>query len=178
VRWLTRLLDVRPAADARQAAVAHEAHVVVAGYGVAGVELCQALRTCGVPYVVVDLNPDNVHRAASRGEPAFYGDVTSPEILEAVGAPRAREMVILINDPAAAERAVKAARELAPALHIVVRSRYVGDIAPLLAAGASHVVPAELEAAVEIVAQVLVRHGVGAGRLSAELSRVRQRREE
>ena len=178
VRWLTRLLDVRPAAEAREASAAAEDHVVVAGYGVAGEELCRALRECGVPYVIVDLNPKNVHRAAAAGEPAFYGDVTSPEILEAVGAPRARELVILINDPPAAEAAVKAARHLVPSLHIVVRSRYVGDIAPLLAAGASHVVPAELEAAVEVVAQVLVRHGVGPGRLSTMIARVRERRDE
>jgi CPA2 family monovalent cation:H+ antiporter-2 len=152
--------------------------VIVAGYGVAGEELCQALRGCGIPYVVVDLNPQNVHRAAAQGEPAFFGDITGPEILEAVGAPRAKELVVLINDPTAAERTVKAARQLAPSLHIVVRSRYVGDVAPLLAAGASHVVPAELEAAVEVVAQVLARHEVGAGRLGAELARMRQRREE
>ena len=44
--------------------------------------------------------------------------------------------------------------------------------------GASHVVPAELEAAVEVVAQVLARHEVGPGRVSAEIARVRQRREE
>ncbi|HEX5137050.1 MAG TPA: cation:proton antiporter, partial [Planctomycetota bacterium] len=177
IRWLTRLLEVRPAADA-SAAEKCESHVIVAGYGVAGEELCQALKTCGVPYVIVDLNPQNVHRAASRGEPAFFGDVTGPEILEAVGAHRARELVVLINDPTAAERAVKAARTLAPSLHIVVRSRYVGDIAPLLAAGASHVVPAELEAAVEVVAQVLARHGAGASRLGAEIARIRGRREE
>jgi monovalent cation:H+ antiporter-2, CPA2 family len=177
LRWLTRLLDV-PADEARAAAAASESHVIVAGYGVAGEELCRALRDCQIPYVIVDLNPRNVHRAAARGEPAFFGDVTGPEILDAVGARRAKELVILINDPAAAERTVKAARQLAPALHIVVRSRYVGDIAPLLKAGASHVVPAELEAAVEIVAQVLARHQVGPGRLSAELARVRERREE
>ncbi len=178
VRWLTRLLDVRPAAEAREAAAARDGHVIIAGYGVAGEELSRALRACGIPYMIVDLNPTNVHKAAERGEPAFFGDLTSPEILEAIGAPRARELVILINDPAAAERAVKAARRLAPALHIVVRSRYVGDIAPLLAAGASHVVPAELEAAVEVIARVLARHGVGPGQLSAEVARVRERREE
>jgi CPA2 family monovalent cation:H+ antiporter-2 len=177
IRWLTRLLDVRPAVDAAAAADC-DAHVIVAGYGVAGEELCAALKANGVPYVIVDLNPHNVHRAASRGEPAFFGDVTGPEILEAIGAHRATEFVVLINDPTAAERAVKAARQLSPSLHIVVRSRYVGDIAPLLAAGASHVVPAELEAAVEVVAQVLARHDVGPGRVSAEIARVRQRREE
>lgn len=178
VRWLNRLLAVRPAAEARAAVASIEDHVIVAGYGVAGEELCRSLKACGVAYVVVDLNPENVHRAASRGEPAFFGDLTSAEILEAVGATRARELVILINDPAAAESAVRAARQLAPVLHIVVRSRYVGDILPLLAAGASHVVPAELEAAVEVVAQVLARHGVGAERLSAEIAQVRQRRVE
>jgi CPA2 family monovalent cation:H+ antiporter-2 len=178
VRWLTRLLDVRPAADARTAAQTWRDHVIVAGYGVAGEELCRALRACEIPYVVVDLNPQNVHRAVAAGEPAYYGDVTSHEILEAIGAPHARELVILINDPSAAEAAVKAARALSPTLHIVVRSRYVGDIAPLLAAGASHVVPAELEAAAEVVARVLNRHDVSPGKLSKEIARVRERREE
>jgi len=175
IRAITRLLGVRDAVDAESSEAAKRDHVVIAGYGVTGQELAHALREAGVPYVVLDLNPDNVRRAQRDGEPAYFGDVTSDEVLRHVGADRAREIVIAVNDPSAAERAVASARRAAPRVPILVRARYVADVAGMAAAGASEVVPAEIEAAVEIAARVLRRHGIEGDRLRDRLARIRAR---
>jgi CPA2 family monovalent cation:H+ antiporter-2 len=157
-RWLTRLLGVESVAEAAERGVGWRGHVIVAGYGVAGQELTRALRTCGgVPYVVVELNPANVQAAKEAGDPAVYGDVTSPEVLEHLGIETARELVVVINDPDAVFRAVHAVRQAAPNLHIVVRSRYLADVPLLEAAGASLVVPEEAEAARVIADRVIDR---------------------
>lgn len=175
---LTRRLGIRPAEDVREGLPPPRDHVIVAGYGVAGRELARSLRECGVDYVVVDLNPANVHRASALGEPAYFGDVTSPEVLGHLGAARAREIVIVINDPGAAERALRAVRRVAPHSHVLVRSRYLADVEPLLAAGASEVVPAEIEATVEIAERVLGRHAVDPDRMRVQIERIRARRSE
>ncbi|MFQ5913427.1 MAG: cation:proton antiporter [Nitrospinota bacterium] len=175
IRALTLLLRVRTAEDAVKRVRAWTDHVIIAGYGLAGQELARSLRESGIPYVIVDLNPENVRRATAGGEPVYFGDVTSPEVLEHLGAAHARELVIVINDPAAAERAVQAARRIAPNLHILVRTLYLADVGGLLASGASQVIPAELEAAVHVASRVLTRHGVEDGMIEAQVSRLRDR---
>ena len=90
----------------------------------------------------------------------------------------ARELVIVINDPAATERAIRAARRVAPDLYILARANYAADIESLLRAGASEVVSAELEVSAEITSRVLGRHHVRRAQVETELSRIRERRED
>jgi CPA2 family monovalent cation:H+ antiporter-2 len=169
---LSSVLGVQ-GADEADAKGRRQDHVIIAGYGVTGRELARALRKCGVPYVIVDLNPDNVRAASSAGEPAYFGDVTSPDVLEHLSVKAAREVVLVVNDPSAAIRATHAVRRVAPDAHILVRSRYAADVAPLLKAGASDVVPAEIEAAVEVAARVLARHEVCATDVEDQAGRIR-----
>lgn len=178
IRALTLLLRVRTAEDAVKRVRDWRDHVIIAGYGVAGQELARSLRDSGIPYVIVDLNVDNVRKANAKGEPIYFGDVTSPEVLEHLGAAHARDLVIVINDPRAEERAVKAARRVVPDVHILVRSRYLADVEALLAAGASEVIPAELQAAVEVTSTVLARHGIEGAAIDKQLSRIQSRRGE
>jgi CPA2 family monovalent cation:H+ antiporter-2 len=151
-------------------------HVIVAGYGLAGQELARALEHRDVPYVVVDINVDNVRLARSEGMRAYFGDVTSAELLAHVGVQRARELVISVNDADASERAVRFARAAAPGLRIIVRTAYAIDVPRLQAAGASEVVTAEVEAAVEIVYLILKGRRTGGAELTARLEAIRDRR--
>lgn len=152
-------------------------HVIIGGYGLAGRDLACALKDCGIPYVIAELNPENIQLARRNGEPIHFGDITSASVLERLGAARAGEFVIVINDPTAIERAVRAARSVAPRLHILARTRYVMDMTSIQKAGVSEVVPAELEAAVEVTTRVLARHGVDPGTVNSECARIRKERQ-
>jgi len=178
IQVLTRLLKVSTAADAAEEVHTMRDHVIIGGYGLAGQQLAQALRQSGIPYVIAELNVENVRRAVFRGEPAYFCDITSLEVLECLQAASAEELVLLINDPDANQRAVKAARSLAPNLHIVVRASYQLDIRPLLKAGANEIIAAEIEAAVEVVSRTLKRHQVNPEQIAAHLSRIRSLRQE
>ncbi len=157
---LRQLLEVNSAEDASDSVGRLHDHIIVCGYGFAGRELALVLEDHNLPYVVVDINIDNVRRAARETGKAVYGDVTSPGVLGKLGVDNARELMVLINDPGASEQAVRVARELAPQLYITVRTFYLLDIQPLLAAGADEIVPAEREAAIQVAAQLLKRHHV------------------
>jgi CPA2 family monovalent cation:H+ antiporter-2 len=137
-------------------------HVIIAGYGVAGRALAHRLQSEGMTVVVVDLNTRSVKDAESDGFQALYGDIATPEVLAHLGAQRAVELVLLINDASALERAVESAHRTFPALVITVRSRYQGEVAHLKALGATHVVAAEVEAGRTITEQVL-RRSIPAG---------------
>jgi CPA2 family monovalent cation:H+ antiporter-2 len=175
---LTRRLEIRTPADRPQNAGPMKDHVIIAGYGLTGQELARSLEDCGVPYVVVDLNPDNVRQSLLRAEPAYFGDVTSAEVLESLGVARARELVLAINDIDATIRSVHAARRLAPSLPILVRSQYAADVHRLIKAGATDVVVAELEGSVEVTRRMLERCSVAPASVSPQLARIRSRREE
>ncbi|MEM7437368.1 MAG: cation:proton antiporter [Myxococcota bacterium] len=121
----------------------HDDHVIVAGYGVAGRELCEVLRQSDIPYVAVDVNTDNVRAARAAGARAVLGDVTHRDLLEELGCERAKLVVVSINDARASLLAVRVIRETAPHVPILVRSQYVMDEAPLRESGATVVVSAE-----------------------------------
>ena len=177
VGWLTRLLQVRiPAAEPAGETLSD--HVIIAGYGITGQELAQSLETTDTPYVVVDLNADNVRLAASDGVPVYFGDVTSIPVLERLGIADARELVVSINDPEASARAVQAARRCSRDLPIIVRTFYVEDIGRLLASGATQVVAGEAEAAAEVASRVLRSIGAVPELVDTHLERIRARRSE
>jgi len=153
-------------------------HVIVAGYGFAGRELSQVLEKHNIPFVVVDLNMENVKEASQETETAVYGDITSEDVLGQLGIETASELVLLINDPGASEHAVRVARRIAPRLFITVRTTYLLDIDPLIAAGANEVIPAEREAAVQVASQVLKRHQVDSEKIAGLASGIRDHSED
>jgi CPA2 family monovalent cation:H+ antiporter-2 len=150
---LTRLLQVRTTEEMETESLNN--HVIIAGYGLTGRSLARSLARIGSPYIIADLNTENVRDAARRGEPACFGDVTSPEVLRYLGAAKASDFVIAINDLDATVRATRAVRRVAPDLRITVRTAYQIDVERLESAGATFVIAAESAAASVITDRVL-----------------------
>jgi CPA2 family monovalent cation:H+ antiporter-2 len=151
---LTRRKDA-DADDAPGAGEDLEDHVIVVGYGPAGQRLVQVLRETGIPFVVVEMNPETIKALHAEGVPAVYGDASRPHMLEIVGVERAKLAVVVINDAAAAARIVQLARHLNPTLQLIVRTRYLSAIETLHERGADIVVPEEMETTVRIFSHVL-----------------------
>jgi CPA2 family monovalent cation:H+ antiporter-2 len=150
----------RPLREGGAVAEPRSGHVVVVGFGTGGGLLARVLRETRIPYVLVELNGDVVRRAREAGEPIIYGDATRREILRHAGVEGASVAVFAISDPAAVRHAVRLARDLSPALQIIVRSRTVQEIAELRRLGADQVVAEEFETAIEIFTRVLARFHV------------------
>ncbi len=130
-------------------------HVIVAGYGVNGKNLAQALSSTGIPYAILEMNPETVRAARARGEPLHYGDCTKLAVLENLGIARARMFVVAISDASSTRQAVSIARTANPNVYILVRTRFVAEIEELRGLGANEVIPEEFETSVEIFARVL-----------------------
>ncbi len=137
------------------ATAARSDHVIIIGFGANGRNLALVLKELEVPYVILELNSRTVMQLKKEGEPAFYGDGTSREILHKLGIDRARVMVISITDASATRKIVMTARSLNPSLYIVVRTRYIGEVHDLLSDGADEVVPADFETSIELFSRVL-----------------------
>jgi monovalent cation:H+ antiporter-2, CPA2 family len=130
-------------------------HVIIVGYGLNGRNLARVLQELGIPFVVVELNGALVQEAHKHGIPVVYGDAANPDILKAAGIQQARAVVLAMSDPISTRYAVRTARELNPTVYVVARTRYLAEIEPLYAAGATEVIPEEFEAFVEIADRVL-----------------------
>ena len=97
--------------------------VIVAGFGRFGQVIVRVLRGLGLEATVIDHDPGQVETVRRFGFKAYYGDATRLELLEAAGIARARLLVIAIDDPVAAMRAVGRVRARYPQLALVVRAR-------------------------------------------------------
>jgi CPA2 family monovalent cation:H+ antiporter-2 len=150
----SRLAAGRIAAEAATVG-ALDGHVIIIGFGLNGRNLAHALKRVSVPYLVIEMNPETVAAERRKGEPIFYGDATSRSVLEHAGVHRARVLVIAVSDPSSIRRSTDLARRMNAALHIIVRTRYLQEMKPLLALGANEVVPEEFETSLEIFARTL-----------------------
>lgn len=152
---LEKLIGVRSIDEADESGHELENHVVIVGFGVAGRFAALTLASCGVPFVVFELNADNVRKGKEQGLPVYYGDATSAEALGHAHIEKARLLVLLMNDPQAAQRVVDTAKRLAPDVPILMRARYLLERDALFGMGARDVVAEEVEGAVEIIARML-----------------------
>jgi len=110
-----------------------------------------------VPYVILELNGATVRAARRAGEHIAYGDAMSAESLQGVHVEHAAALVSMISDPGATERMVKTVRAISPSIPIVVRTRYRLEADRLQKLGATFAVAEELEASLEVLAQLLAR---------------------
>ncbi len=148
-------------------------HVIIVGYGLNGRNLAKVLRQTSIPYVVMELNAEAVREAHENGEPIVYGDATRKEVLHHVQIEHARILVLAISDPAATRHTVSLGRQINPGIHIIVRTRYMTEIADLRQLGANEVIPEEFETSIEIFSRVLRELGIGRHVIQHQVDAVR-----
>ena len=113
-------------------------HVIIVGYSLGGRTLAQVLLETQIPFMVLDLNGEQVKRALTEGITTHYGDCTQEETLSRAGLKQARMIVFSIPDYTVTEKAVRLARKINPEI-----------------AGADEVIPEEFETSIEIFSRVL-----------------------
>jgi CPA2 family monovalent cation:H+ antiporter-2 len=130
-------------------------HTIIIGYGVNGRNVAQAARFANIPYVIIEINADTVRKERAKGEPILFGDASDSFILEHVRVYSARVAIVAISDPVATRAVVASIRTICPTVHVIVRTRFMFEVAEQLQLGASEVVPEEFETSVEIFSRLL-----------------------
>lgn len=147
--------------------------VIVAGFGRFGQVAVRVLRGLGIGATVIDHDPGQIETVRRFGWKAYYGDATRADLLEQAGAQRARLLLVAIDDPQAAMRAVQEARRHFPDLRIVVRAHGRTDAYEYAALG----VPAVRElfgSALDATAQILQALGYRENQARQILARFRE----
>ena len=134
-----------------------EEHLIIVGFGISGKHLAHVAKESGIPYTILEMNPETVNRYRGK-EPISHGDATQPIVLEHLGIEKARVMAIIISDPAAVRAITIEARRLNPNVYIVARTRFVTEILPLHRLGANDVIAEEFESSIEVFSHVLTQY--------------------
>jgi len=149
------------------------AHLIIAGFGVNGRNVSRAAKMAGVPYIIIEMNPETVRNKQAEGEPIFFGDAAHEAVLEHAGVKTAKVMVVAISDPIATRRITSLAHKLNPRLYIIVRTRFVREMKPLFELGANEVIPEEFETSVEIFSRVLSKYLIPRNEIEKFITEVR-----
>jgi voltage-gated potassium channel Kch len=118
-------------------------HAIIAGYGVPGRAVADLLHARGVPFCVIELNPQTVTRCVAGGVHIIAGDAADEEVLRSAGIERATLFAATMPTDAAVLTAVAAARRLNPSVRIFARCRYVSTGIQASGRGADEVIVAE-----------------------------------
>jgi voltage-gated potassium channel Kch len=118
-------------------------HGIIAGYGLPGRAVAEALREAGIAFCVIERNADTVRRCLRGGVRIIAGDATDERILREAGIERATLFAATMPNDQAVIDAVAQARRINPSLRILARCEYMSNGLKASRKGADDVVVAE-----------------------------------
>ena len=134
-------------------------HYIVCGFGRMGNHICTDLKNAGVPFVVIENNPDSQKKLDETEYLYDIGDASSDSILLRTGIKEAKGLVAVLSSDAENVFTTLSAKSLNPNIFVVARAIDEGTGSKLLKAGADRVVkPYELGGT--RMAEILLRPGV------------------
>jgi len=158
-------------------ATAHiENHVIICGFGRVGQIVARFLRPIGIPYIAIDSDPFRTHEAAQAGEPMYYGDARRGDILKAIGADRARLLILTVPDHTESMAALRQIKRNYPDLPVLVRTQDDSKLELYQGAGATEVVPEALEGSLMLVSHILTLLEIPADEIRLRIDAVRSQR--
>jgi len=135
-------------------------HLIIVGFGFSGRTVSKAAKAAGIPYIIVEVNPETVNQEKQKGEKIHYGDATFEAVMEHAGIKSARVLIIGISDSTATGKIVENAKKLNPNICIIAKVRNLQEMRHLNALGADEIIPEEYETSVEIFVRVLEKYMV------------------
>lgn len=129
--------------------------VIIGGYGRVGHTVAVLLEASGVPYIALDTDPKRLAQGRADGHAVAYGDISDPELLAAIHVERAALLVITVDRPEAALKAIDYLRRACPQVPVIARARDLESSSRLLQAGAVHAYPETIEASLRLGAAAL-----------------------
>lgn len=155
----TRVLDVEPTLSPR-AADAGPRKTILLGHGRVGAVLADFLRRRRLPFIVIEQDLTTVDGLRRAGVPVIHGEGGKPAVLESAGIADARLLLITSAEPVTVRRAVEYARQVNPAIEIVIRVHQPAEFNQLSAIPQTQCIYGEMEIAYAMARLMLLASGV------------------
>jgi voltage-gated potassium channel len=115
-------------------------HYILCGFGRVGAEIVRDFIARGVPFIIVDSNPEAIERARKQNYLLVEGDATSDAVLLEAGIQRAYCLLAASDSDSGNTYIVLTAKALNPRLFVVARAGQAASATPMLRAGADRVI--------------------------------------
>lgn len=115
-------------------------HYILCGFGRVGGEIARIFTDENIEFVIVDINPESLERAAAAGFSTISGDAADTATLRAAGVERARGLVAAVDSDEINIYVTLSARVLNPNLFIVARANRNDAESKLRLAGATRII--------------------------------------
>ncbi len=129
--------------------------VVIAGFGRVGQNVAYGLLDAGIPYSVIELDPEVISELRCDGITCIYGDASNTNVLSQAALTRAKVLVVTFPDPLTVLTAVKTALTLNPKIKIVARVHRTKEADLLKKLGVEELISPEYEASLEFLRRIL-----------------------
>lgn len=134
-------------------------HFIICGFGRMGLIIAQEFVRQGVPFVIIERNPERMQEAIDAGFLAVEADASSELVLKRVRIEHARGFIAAVSTDAENVYAILTARLLRPDLYIIGRAETEDARAKLVRAGADRVISPYLIGGLQL-AQTALRPAV------------------
>ncbi|OGR09020.1 MAG: portal protein [Deltaproteobacteria bacterium RIFOXYB12_FULL_58_9] len=149
-------------------------HAVIVGGGRVGSRIACALKSFGLPLVVVELDHRRVESAQADGIPVVYGDATHEIVLEAAEVSTAQLLVVTTPDVVTAQSIIAIAKRQNPELNIVARTSDPSFLPIFKELGVNSVVLPEFEASLEMTRKALLHFPIPVTEIQQRTESLRQ----
>jgi len=137
--------------------------IIIAGYGRVGQNICNGLDQAGLPYIIIDIDPECLNEAKKYHKDHIYGDASNPFVLHQANVGKASALVITYPDPIAVAATVKNARIINPGIKILARYHKKSEAENLKRLGVDELINPEYEAGFKFYKQLLKITGFNKG---------------
>lgn len=149
-------------------------HIIISGFGRVGRVIAHMLTEHQYNYVAIDSNLMLVKKAREQGFPVYHGDLSSVDVLKAVGAKRALCVILTMNDKLSIRKAVKTISNHYKDLEIITRAEDFRHGKGLRKLGATVIIPETIEAGLQLGSSLLRTLGVTEDDIGALKDRFRK----
>lgn len=139
--------------------------VIIAGFGRMGSTIGRFLQANGVQATYLDDDADNVDLLRKLGLKVYYGDAARNDLLRAAGAEEAELLIIAMAEPERTLKIVETAQKNYPHLKIMARTAWLYDAYELFDLGVEDIYRENLDTALRLAADALVKLGYRANRV-------------
>ena len=152
----------------------HEGHVIVCGYGRTGKTIAKVFDEQNIPYIIIEQDHTVVASGRADNTQLYYGDAADVKLLESLGLENARAMIISFDDIESAKTIVSHVSHQHEDLPIIARAHDQNDLRVLMDAGATEVVPEDLETSLMLVTQLFLVVGISSDEVTAYLESIKK----
>lgn len=157
-----------------EAAPPEAPQVIIVGYGRVGQLIGELLTEHEIGFLAVDSDPSLVSTARRDGVPVWYGDAARADLLDKLGLPQAKAVIVTMDAPGKVDEVVRCVRLMRADVVLVARARDERHAARLYKLGVTDAVPETTEASLQLAENALVDLGVPMGLVLASIHQKRE----